>query len=224
MYVICFANPKGGSGKSTAALIVAEQLSHSGQRVVLIDNDPSQNLVQWSKDRQARGFEEAFKVEPKSNPDNFDSLIEELEKTYDFAIVDMEGVKDLMSSVVTMSSHLVVIPMQASPMDARNAASQLSIVKLAQRHSGREIPHRFLFTRTNAIIRTKLQNAIRAEMGDLPILDVNLVERAAYKHMHEDGHLLSELDPDTISNLPKAQENAVALINSLVVVLKEGAQ
>lgn len=60
-------------------------------------------------------------------------------------------------------------------------------------------------------------------MGDLPTLDVNLVERAAYKHMHEDGHLLAELDPALVSNLPKAQENAVALVNSLISVLKEGA-
>ncbi|NKX28722.1 AAA family ATPase [Tritonibacter mobilis] len=223
MYVISFANPKGGSGKSTTALLVAEQLALSGQKVVLIDNDPTQNLVHWSNVRRERGAEEVFRVEPKSSPDDFDNLIEDLEQAYDFAIVDMEGVKDLMASVVTMSSHLVVIPLQASPMDARNAASQLSIVKMAQKHSGRVIPHRFLFTRTNPTIATKLYKAIRHEMGDLPTLDVNLVERAAYKHMHEDGHLLAELDPALVSNLPKAQENAVALVNSLISVLKEGA-
>jgi chromosome partitioning protein len=220
MHVISFSNPKGGTGKSTTALLVAEQLALAGKAVALIDNDPSQNLMHWQSDREGRGLPTAFKVFPKSDPDNFDTLITNLDKTYDFAIVDMEGVKDLMASVVTMSSDLVVIPMQASPMDARNAASQLSIIKLASRHLKRPIPHVFVFTRTNATIVTRLYRAIKEEMDRLPILGVNLVERAAFKHMHEDGSLLTELDPKIVSGLANASQNALELTQAILDFMK----
>jgi chromosome partitioning protein len=220
MHVLSFSNPKGGTGKSTTALLVAEQLSLAGKKVAIIDNDPSQNLLYWQSVREGRGLKKLFEVFPKSDPDTFDSLIADLQKNNDFTIVDMEGVKDLMASVVTMSSDLVVIPMQASPMDARNAASQLSIIKLAARHLKREIPHVFVFTRTNATIVTRLYRAIKEEMKNLPILDVNLVERAAYKHMHEDGSLLSELDPKIVSGLDNASINAKQLTGSILDFMK----
>ena len=160
-----------------------------------------------------------FDVLPKSDPDTYDETIAQLEKEYDFAVVDMEGVKDLMASVVTMSSDLVVIPMQASPMDARNAASQLSIISLAARHLKRPIPHVFVFTRTNATIVTRLYKAIKEEMKSLPILEINLVERAAYKHMHEDGSLLSELDITAVSGLNNAIQNARELTRALLTFM-----
>lgn len=216
MHIISFSNPKGGTGKSTTALLVAEQLSLAGKKVAIIDNDPSQNLLFWQSVRVGRGLKNMFDVYPKSDPDEFDSLILNFKGNYDFTIVDMEGVKDLMASVVTMSSDLVVIPMQASPMDARNAASQLSIINLAERHLKRSIPHTFVFTRTNATIKTRLYRAIKEEMKSLPILDVNLVERAAYKHMHEDGSLLSELDPKIVSGLDNASKNALQLTRAIL--------
>ncbi len=220
MYLLSWSNPKGGTGKSTTALIVAEQLSNAGQKVVIIDNDPAQNLLHWASLRTAKDLPEEIVVKAKSDPDSFHELIGELEQDFDFAIVDMEGVKDLMASIVTMASDLVVIPMQASPMDARNAASQLSIVRLAERHLGRPVTYRFVFTRTNATIATKLYRSIREEMSTMPILDVNLVERAAYKHMHEDGLMLKELDGSIVSGLENAKKNAVELTNELLNTLR----
>ena len=224
MHIISFSNPKGGTGKSTSALLVAEQLALAGKKVAIIDNDPSQNLLHWRTSREERGLPALFDVFEKSSPETYDDTIMDLGQTYDFAVIDMEGVKDLMASVVTMSSDLVVIPMQASPMDARNAASQLSIISLASRHLKRDIPHVFVFTRTNATIATRLYKMIRAEMKNLPILDTNLVERAAYKHMHEDGSLLSELDPILVSGLEKAKQNGLDLTRALLNFMKEGSE
>ncbi len=41
MPVIAFANPKGGSGKSTSALLLATELAVKGASVTIIDADPS---------------------------------------------------------------------------------------------------------------------------------------------------------------------------------------
>ena len=220
MHTIAFANPKGGTGKSTSALILAEQLASSGLKTAIIDNDPSQNLLHWYKERRDAGLPEIFKVFEKRTPENYDELVDKLDANFDMLVVDMEGVKDLMASVVTMSADLVVIPLQLSPMDARNAASQVSIVRMASKHTKRAIPYTFLFTRTNAIIKTKLQKSIQAEMHNLPVMSVSLVERAAYKHMHEDGQLLSELRE--VSGLEQAKANAIAFAQEIIDILKRG--
>ena len=127
-----------------------------------------------------------------------------------------------MATIVTMSSDLVIVPLQASPMDARNAAAQLSIIKLAERHTKRKIEYIFLFTRVSAAIPSKLFKSISKEIGDMPVAKTKLVERAAYKHMHEDGYLLTELNSELVSGLKNARTNCVELVKEVASILREG--
>ena len=46
--VIAAANSKGGSGKSTAILILAGEYAAQGYRVHVIDADPKKRLVRWA--------------------------------------------------------------------------------------------------------------------------------------------------------------------------------
>ena len=41
-------NPKGGAGKTTAALLLAIGLAARGARVAMIDSDPNKPLVHWA--------------------------------------------------------------------------------------------------------------------------------------------------------------------------------
>ena len=43
MRVVAFQNQKGGVGKSTLSLLVAEQLAQSGRKVIFLDNDLFEN-------------------------------------------------------------------------------------------------------------------------------------------------------------------------------------
>src|SRR6202044_720475 len=47
MPVITMASPKGGVGKSTAAVILATQLAESGASVTIIDADPNKPVSRW---------------------------------------------------------------------------------------------------------------------------------------------------------------------------------
>lgn len=48
MPVVSFANPKGGAGKTTTALILATRLSESGASVTIIDAAPERWISQWA--------------------------------------------------------------------------------------------------------------------------------------------------------------------------------
>ena len=48
MPTIVFASPKGGVGKSTAALLLATELANHSATVTMIDADPNRPLSQWA--------------------------------------------------------------------------------------------------------------------------------------------------------------------------------
>ena len=48
MPVISFASPKGGVGKTTAALLLATELAQKGVGVTVIDADPEQYIERWA--------------------------------------------------------------------------------------------------------------------------------------------------------------------------------
>lgn len=51
MPTIAFISPKGGVGKTTAALLLASQLAR-GAKVSVVDADPSHPIAAWGKDAQ----------------------------------------------------------------------------------------------------------------------------------------------------------------------------
>jgi chromosome partitioning protein len=51
MPTIVFASPKGGVGKSTAAVLLATELAGHGAAVTVIDAEPNKPLSQWAADR-----------------------------------------------------------------------------------------------------------------------------------------------------------------------------
>ena len=51
MPVISFANPKGGSGKTTLAMVLALEIAKGGAQVAVIDADPNAIIEKWAAAR-----------------------------------------------------------------------------------------------------------------------------------------------------------------------------
>ena len=222
MPVIVVANPKGGAGKSTSALVLAQTLAGMGASVTLIDADPNRPIVEWRAGSSAVTFDVIGDVTESS----VIRVIREHRAQRQFVIVDLEGTASRLVSRAITQADLVLIPLQASGVDARQAGRAVQLVHEEEEAlGGREILFRVMLTRTNPAITTRIEREIVEALTNagLPLLRTHLNERQAYKAMFVRRLALSELDPAQVNGLPEALRNAERLADELVDVLSPQA-
>jgi chromosome partitioning protein len=194
MPTIVFASPKGGAGKSTSAVLLATELASSGATVTVIDADPNKPLSQWADVKE-------------------DSIIDAIEKAATesiFVIVDLEGTASMTVGYAMSRADLVIVPTQGSHLDAAEAVKAIRLVRAQEKAFSKKIPLSILFTRTSAAIRPRTLQSIEAEFGaqEVPMFDVQIHEREAYRAIFAFGGTLRSLDSTQVSNLPAAIANA----------------
>lgn len=223
MSVISIGNPKGGAGKTTLALVLADQLSENGVNAAVIDADPNAIIAKWAAKRADAGKPMPYHVVPRPTEGEMIQTIERLSKQHSIVIIDLEGAASRMTSRALARSHMVLVPFNQSPVDAELAATAVALIHEEGEALGRSIPFRLVRSRDSAAIATKTSKRIAQAIDDagLRTLPVGLVERAAYRDIYEFGALLSELDPTETSGLVKAQENAQQLAQSVIEALRE---
>lgn len=225
MYVIAFVNPKGGTGKTTSALLLAEQIASAAGNaaaVGILDCDPNQNVVGWIEQRQTAGKGSPFAVYPRPAESDLVEVIDRLDGQHDFLIVDLEGTAAQIVTFALSRTDLVIIPFSPSPMEARQAARAVALVRSTGKMLRRDIPAAMLFNRTNAAFQTSDEKDVRKELegSGIDLVSVSLVARAAYTRIFRDAAMLGELPPD-VSNLKAAVENAKAYARAIMAILNQ---
>jgi len=218
MPVIAFASPKGGVGKSTAALILATELAHRGAKVALLDGDPNQVMVEWGR---LEGRPENVRVVGDISEDDMIDVIEAHAAAFPFVVIDLEGSKNIKMSRSVGRSDLIVIPLQGSQLDANRALDAVAMIKSEEKAYRRPIPHFLLFTRTSPAIVTRDERYVREAMTEnrVPCLATPLHERAAYRALFAFGGGLRDLPAGEVRNLAAAIENAEAFASEILEVL-----
>jgi chromosome partitioning protein len=219
MPTIVFASPKGGVGKSIAAVILGTELAGFGAGVSMIDADPNKPLSRWEK-----------KPGRPANLDVLsgvteDSIIDEIECAAlkkPFVIVDLEGTASMMVGYAMSRADLVIIPVQGSHLDATEAVKAVKLVSAQERVFKRTIPFTILFTRTSVAIRTRSFQSIEDDFAvkQIPMLKTHLNERDAYRALFAFGGTLSGLDTAQVSNIPAAIMNARLFTDEIVKLVK----
>jgi len=161
MPVIVFSSPKGGCGKTTAATLLATELAQKGASVTVIDADPNRNVADWSK---LPGAPEGLTVISDVTEETIVDQIEAASAKSAFVIVDLEGTANLLVSYAISFADFVVIPMQGSQLDAKQAGRQIRLIRAQERVVGRAIPFAVLFTRTSPAIMPRTQRHIEAAL------------------------------------------------------------
>ncbi|MCB5411967.1 ParA family protein [Pseudogemmobacter faecipullorum] len=223
MPVVSFANPKGGAGKTTSALIAATQLAENGASVTIIDADPERWISQWAT---MPGKPEAIRIVSDVTEDTVADAIEAESAISAFVIVDLEGTASLMVANAIGFSDFVVIPLQGSSMDAKGGAKILRLIASQARLARRAIPHAVVLTRTSAAVKSRSLKNVSGELAEagIPVFETAIVERAAYRDLFDFGGTLSTLNPASTSGIEKAKENAREFTGELVAKLREASQ
>ena len=230
MYVITFANPKGGSGKTTSAMLLAEQIHHAGATVAILDCDPNQNIVQWAEMREGAGRSVPFYIKPVPTEEAFLDTVEELRGSADYLIIDLEGTASQMVTYAISQSDIVLVPFEPTAMEARQAARAIQLVRNTGRMINRTITHALLLTRVNAAFQTSDERDVRRETdsGNIPVIRTAIVRRAAYTRIFREGMLLDELKTlfiaETEGNTKSQQERVLKPIESAIQNAVEFAQ
>jgi len=219
MPTICMASPKGGVGKSTAAVILATQLAESGATVTIIDADPNKPVSRWAS--RAGKPDTLMLVENVTEQTIIRDIDDAARKTA-FVVVDLEGTASMMVVYAISRADLVIIPTSASLLDAVEAVSAVQLVQRQEEAFRIKIPSAVLFTKTSAAIRTRTLVSIEAELEEngVPIFETRIHEREAFRALFSFGGTLSGLDPKQVRNIPAAVENAQAFAAEVIDLLK----
>jgi chromosome partitioning protein len=223
MAVISFANPKGGAGKTTSALLLAGELADRGGSVAIIDADPERWISQWGA---LPGKPKNITILSDVSEDTIVDLVEDAANEYQFVIIDLEGTASLMVANAIGMSDLVIIPTQGASMDAKGASKTIKLIRNQARLAKREIPYAVLLTRVSAAVASRSLRNVRdqLDLAGVDVLTTSIVERAAYRDVLDFGGVLSKLDPKQVSNLDKAVQNAVEFTAEVVARLKAAQQ
>jgi chromosome partitioning protein len=223
MPTIVFATPKGGAGKSTAAVLLATELAGLGAAVTVIDADPNKPLSQWAG---RPGKPPSLTVVANTTEDSIIDTIEKAASETAFVIVDLEGTASMMVGYAMSRADLVIIPTQGSHLDASETAKAIKLVRAQERAFGRTIRYAVLFTRTSVAIRPRTLQSIEAEFvkNSVPVLAAEIHERDAYRALFSFGGTLRGLDPAQVTNIAAAILNARLFTSEVVTMLKAGQQ
>jgi chromosome partitioning protein len=219
MPVITLSSPKGGAGKTTAATVLGTELVERGATVTIIDADPNKNVVDWAK---LPGMPPRLQIVGDVSEETIVEAIENAAAKTAFVIVDLEGTASLMVSYAISMSDMVIIPMQGSQLDAKQASRQMKLIKAQERIANRPIPFAVLFTRTNPAIMPKTQRHIEGRFTELgvPMLQTRLFDREAFRAIFSYGGSLIGLRDKGVSNLAAALQNAREFTAEIVELLR----
>jgi len=220
MPTIAFANPKGGAGKTTAALLLASQIADRGTPVTIIDADPERWISQWGK---LPGKPDNILIRSDVTEETILDAIDEAAAKTPFVIVDLEGTANTLVGYTVSMSDLVIIPTQGSSMDAKGGAKTVGLVKRQERVARRNIPFAMLLTRASAAVTSRAMRNVQRQLAQaqIDVFQTHIVERAAYRDIFDFGGTLQGLDPKQVSNLDKAIQNAREFTGEVLARLRD---
>lgn len=206
MPTITFANSKGGSGKTTSALLLACELAAS-KPVTLIDADPRHPVTTWSN--------------LPNKPDNLTvvtnqsekTILDEIETASDrdpFVIVDLEGTASRLSSYAISQSDLVIIPMKEQQQDALAAIDVAQEIGRDMKAVRRTIPYAVLFTQTRVVAKSRTARFVSSQFRNnakIDTFDTEIYERDAFSAIFAVGGSVRSLNPKEVNNLSAAIDN-----------------
>jgi chromosome partitioning protein len=104
---------KGGVGKSTVALSMADALYQDGSSVLVLDTDPQGTASEWAQAQEAEGP----MVIGAPSAEKVEREMDRLGSSYDAVVIDGSAQLQGATGSIIRVSDLVLMPIQPSPAD-----------------------------------------------------------------------------------------------------------
>lgn len=219
MPVIVLVSPKGGVGKTTASVLLADRLSDK-TNVAIIDADPNRPVQRWAE----KGVPSPnLRVVSDVNEENIIDVIEDAAQRATFVVVDLEGTANKIVLLAVSQADIVLIPTQGSQLDAEQANRAIRVVKQQEKMSRRVVPYALLFTRTPAAVKPRSLTHLVKSLAEsqIPVLRTQLNEREAFRAVFSFRKRLADLDPDQVPNIERAVANVDGLVREVLDILRQ---
>ena len=140
--VITVAQQKGGAGKTTLTAQLAVAFAGDGRRVALIDIDPQASLAQWHRVRSEKPAATLAQLTlSEISGWKLPTELDRLKHAHDLILIDSPPHAETEARVAVRSAHLVLVPLQPSPMDLWATGATIALARAAGvRDPGRAQP------------------------------------------------------------------------------------
>jgi chromosome partitioning protein len=203
--IISIAQQKGGAGKTTLAAQLAIGFLNSGAKVATIDIDPQGSLSLWYAARMAALGSKNTLIHSQIQGWRLKKEAERMAEDVDYVIIDAPPHTETEATIAIREADLVLIPMQASPMDLW--ASRPTI-KTAQDEGTDSL---IILNRVDT--RTKLNSTIQDKLIELDakVAKSSLGNRVAFASSMMEGKGVVETESSSA-----AAKEITALIKELM--------
>ena len=219
MPTVAFVSPKGGAGKTTAALLLAIGLQAAGRVVAMIDSDPNKPLVHWAS---LPGRLDRISVHPAPTPQDVRDALREAQRRHpDWIILDTEGSVRGAMAFTTLPLDLVLTPLAASQLEAIQAIKAAELVSQFGRRQGRALLHRALLTRVPAAVRPRSVKQVVDQLraSGIDLLPIALIEKEAFRTLFDIGGGFEQLEQHGSHGLASARLNAASYLDAVLELL-----
>ena len=192
--IILVGSQKGGCGKSTTAVNICAELARKGHDVVLVDADRQGTSANWVMDRS----------ENKSLPvvhcvqkyDNIRDTLLDLNKRYEYVIVDAAGRDSRELRTGMVAADLLVIPFRPSQPDLDTLPKMKELITQAIDLNPNLRVHGLLtMAPTNPIINEASEaKEYLEDYPEIQLLRSAIRDRKVYRDAMSNGNGVIEMD------------------------------
>lgn len=221
-YIIAFASPKGGVGKSTTCACLAGSLAARGFPVVILDLDQNRTLEQWAK-----RFPEQLKSIRVEGVDEA-AFLDRVKAIYNsvrgFVLVDVAGALHTTTIAAATIAHLTITPAKLSAPDIIEAVKLNREIRALGAKVGKPINHRLLLNEVSPIWPTYQRAALTdVQRSGIPAFETVIHERAPYAEVFLTGQTPYAADR-TREPIIKAVAQLDALTDEVLLALDDATR
>lgn len=165
--IVAVLSPKGGTGKTSVAVMLAGTLNTQRRKTGLMDIDPRQGVERWVRAGSGLPFS-TYSFNAKRGAAAFRKAIRAAIKEVDLLILDTPSAMGSAIGLTLQVADLVLIPAGASTLDIEAAQEAIEAAKEAQHGRDGDLP-RVMVVPSRLDARTRIARDFARRFKDLNV-------------------------------------------------------